>query len=272
MRRSLRGRTFALALALLGAAPLAADSTKWTEDQRIALIRGLSSEYATVKVALPRSKKALKFDSNGKYDRTEWADAGREFGPAARVGDLVQISRIQLAGDQILLEINGGFKSGRGKWYQRIQIGGGMGGGATTVPIAQGQSNAPGGTSIALLFHGSVPPLKPEQIKKLLAPILDFEKHSATESYVDSLPPEIKKAVTEKRAMVGMDRDQVLLALGKPVRKVRESKDGVETEDWIFGQPPGKIVFVTFNGNKVIKVREDYAGLGTEAPQLAPPR
>ena len=70
----------------------------------------------------------------------------------------------------------------------------------------------------------------------------------------------------EKRAIEGMDREQVLLALGRPVRKVRETKEGEETEDWIYGTPPGKIVFVTFKDNKAIKVKETYAGLGTEAP------
>ena len=69
-----------------------------------------------------------------------------------------------------------------------------------------------------------------------------------------------------------MDRDQVLLSLGKPVRKVRETIEGEETEDWIYGTPPGRIVFVTFKGNKVIKVKETYAGLGSEAPPLPPPR
>lgn len=62
-----------------------------------------------------------------------------------------------------------------------------------------------------------------------------------------------------------MDRDQVLLALGRPDHKSRETKDGDELEDWIYGHPPGKMVFVTFNGNKVIKVKETYAGLGAEA-------
>jgi hypothetical protein len=33
----------------------------------------------------------------------------------------------------------------------------------------------------------------------------------------------------------------------------------------VYGTPPGKITFVTFNGNKVIKVKEAFAGLGTEA-------
>ena len=61
-----------------------------------------------------------------------------------------------------------------------------------------------------------------------------------------------------------MDRDQVLLAMGRPTHKSREVKDGLEIEDWVFGQPPGKITFVTFTGSKVIKVKQQYAGLGTE--------
>jgi hypothetical protein len=147
-----------------------------------------------------------------------------------------------------------------------------VGTGTRTSPIATGQSNAMAGTSIALMFRKPLPPLKPEEVKKILAPVLDFEKRSAAQNYVESLPPEVQKAVKEKRALEGMDRDQVLLALGKPVRKVRESKDGEELEDWIYGTPPGRIVFVTFNGNKVIKVKETYAGLGMEAPTLQVPR
>ena len=99
-------------------------------------------------------------------------------------------------------------------------------------------------------------------VKKMLTPVLDFDKHSATEQYVDTLPPEIKKAVQEKKVIVGMDRDQVLLAVGRPLRKTRESKDGEEQEDWIYGEPPGRVTFVTFAANKVVRVKETYAGLG----------
>ena len=94
--------------------------------------------------------------------------------------------------------------------------------------------------------------------------MLDFEKHSATEIYADNLPPEVKKAIQDKRVLEGMDRDQVIMALGRPNHKSREVQEGMELEYWVFGQPPGKMVFVTFNGNKVIKVKEQYAGLGTE--------
>ena len=37
---------------------------------------------------------------------------------------------------------------------------------------------------------------------------------------------------------------------------------GLELEDWVYGQPPGKITFVTFDGDKVVKIKEAYAGLG----------
>ena len=70
-----------------------------------------------------------------------------------------------------------------------------------------------------------------------------------------------------------MDREQVVLALGKPDRKVRETVDDMEVEDWIYGTPPGRIVFVTFEGEKVIRVKESYAGLGgSVAPPLPTPR
>jgi hypothetical protein len=82
----------------------------------------------------------------------------------------------------------------------------------------------------------------------------------------------MQQAVKDKRVVVGMNRDEVLASVGKPVRKVRDVANEDETEDWIYGTPPGKITFVTFRDAKVIKVREDYAGLGSEAPRLDPPR
>ncbi|MGE5486336.1 MAG: hypothetical protein ACM3ZB_00775 [bacterium] len=262
---------WALPVALLAAASASVQAAelKLTDQQRVELIRGLTAEYATAKIGLPRSKKTLTVDTAGKYDKAAWDEAARQYGPAARTGDLVQISRIEIEGDKIVFQINGGFNSGRGKWYQRIQVGVG----SQTAPISQpGQSNAPGGTSLALVFDKPIEPISAAAIKKVLQPVLDFEKRTATETYVESLPPEIREAVKEKRAMEGMDREQVLLALGRPVRKVRETKDGEEEEDWIYGAAPGKITFVTFRVNKVVRVKETYAGLGTEAQPVEAPR
>ena len=80
----------------------------------------------------------------------------------------------------------------------------------------------------------------------------------------------MRTAIKEKKAIEGMDREQVVLAMGRPVRKSRETKDGVDFEDWIFGQAPGKITFVTFSDGKVVKVKESYAGLGAEAAAPLP--
>jgi hypothetical protein len=257
-----------LVCAVVTLAPLRADEKKSAVDQRIELMRGLTAEYATVKSPLPRSRKPLDFDQSGVWDKAQWDKAGKELGPAARVGDLVQVTGIDIQKDTVVLIINNGMK-GKSNWKDHVQVG--IGGG--TVPITQnGNSSAPSGTSIAVRFKGSLGEVTSSDIKKMLTPVLDFDKHSATENYVDTLPPEIKQAIQEKRPIEGMDRDQVLLALGRPLRKTRESKDGVDFEDWLYGEPPGRVMFVTFSGPKVVKVKETYAGLGgTIAEPPKPP-
>ncbi len=240
---------------------------KLTDEDRIEIIRGLTAEYATAKIALPRSKKALPFESKGTWDKAAWAEAGKELGPAARVGDLVQVTKVTIENERIVLEINNGVK-GKKKWYERVEVG--MGG--STRPIGTDQNSAaPSGTYIAVLFDNRVPIVKATEIKRMLAPILDFEKHSATEQYVETLPEPVKQAIAAKRAIEGMDRDQVILAMGRPVRKTRETKESVDLEDWIYGQAPGKITFVTFAGAKVVKVKETYAGLGGTTAETPTP-
>ncbi len=266
--RPLGAALLAIVLAVLPIRLRAGD--KLTYDERVELVRGLMAEYATAKQFLPRSKKPLEFESTGAYDKKQWQDIGKQMGPAARTGDQVQITKVTLEDDKILLEINGGLKSGK-HWYDHVQLGGGVGGGQTT-PVSNGEIHPTTGTIIELLYHKPLASLTSADVKKSLASLLDFEKHSATQLYSESLPPEIQKAIKDKHIIEGMDRDEVLLAAGHPVHKSRETNaDGVEIEDWVYGRPPGKITFVTFNGNKVIKVKEEYAGLGTEAaPEPTP--
>jgi len=233
---------------------------KLTEDDRVELLRGLMSEYATVKAYLPRSKKPLPFNAEGTYDKALWEQIGKELGPAARMGDLVQITHVDIDHERLILEINNGMKGPKGAWKNHVQIGVGP----TLSPIQQQQnSNAPSGTSIAVLFGMPVPPIGSDEIKKILAPVLDFNQGSATDDYFSKLPEPIQNAIKAKKVILGMDRDQVLLAVGKPRHKERStSNDGTETEDWIYGDPPGKITFVTFVGSKVTVVKEAYADLG----------
>jgi hypothetical protein len=260
-------RAWAIAAILSLAPSLSWSADKLTSEDRIELTRGLTAEYAKSKLLLPRSKKPLEFDANGTFDKKKWEETAKVSGPAARTGDMVQITKIDIGEDKIILEINGGMK-GTSKWYDHIQIGMGT----ATTPISQGNSNAPSGTSIAILFHKPLEPMKASEVKKMLAPVLDFEKHSATELYVDTLTPEMQQAIHDKHVKEGMNREQVMLAMGRPAHKSRETLDGMETEDWVFGNPPGKITFVTFNGDKVIKVKEAYAGLGSEVADPPSPR
>ncbi len=232
--------------------------------------RGLTAEFATAKVTLPNSKKALVIHSDGSYDKADWNEELRTGGPSARLGDQVQITKVTIDSNKILLEINGGGRK-QGHWYDHLQVG--MGG--TTSPVStQQNTSAPGGARIVLVFPGPVPSVKSVELKQILAPVLDFEKHSASTQYVDTLPEPVKKAIQEKKAIVGMDRDQVLLAMGRPHNKSRETNpDGDELEDWVYGDPPGKMTFVRFSEGKVKEVHESYANVGgTTAPPLDPPR
>lgn len=250
----------------MAAYPARAD--KLSFDERMEIERGLDAEYATLKVSLPRAKKPLVFHSDGTYDAHAWENAMREDGPSARLGDEVQITRVEIESNRILLEINGGTKSGH--WYDHVQVG--MNGSS---PVNTNQNRqVVNGSHIAIVFPGAVPSLKSSDIRQMLAPIFDFEKHSAAQQYVERLPEPVKQAIKDKRAIPGMDKDQVLLAMGKPRNKSRETnQDGDEIEDWIYGEPPGKMTFVRFNEGKVIKIDESYANVGgTTAPPLPPPK
>ena len=244
--------------------PLHAEKIKLSPQERVEIIRGLMAEHATVKTQLPRSKKPIVFESTGEYDKKAWFELFKQNGPAARTGDLVQITKVAIEDDKILLEINHGLKSGK-SWRDRIEVGMGN----STSPIGGSDNTGTTGTNIAVHFTKGVPPSSAAEFKKMLLPIMDFEKRSASENFVETLPPAVQAAIKDKRAVEGMDKEQVLISMGRPDHKSRETVDGVDLEDWVFGKPPGKIVFVTFGGNMVVRVKESYAGLGgSTAPKL----
>ena len=249
---------------LLPGAISAAKEKKLSVDERMALLRGLTAEYAKAKVLIPRSKKALAIEPTGKWDKDAWEKANVEFGPAARVGEMVQITKVKIEDDRVELELNHGLKTGP-KWYERVEVG--MGNGST--PISGRDNVAKAGTNMAIVFGKNIETLEVAEVKKMLGQILDFEMRSVTESYMEKLPEPVRKAIEQKRVIEGMDREQVRLAVGQPVRKERRIVDGDELEDWMYGRPPGKLTFVTFTGSKVTKVKDMYAGLGgSTAPEL----
>jgi hypothetical protein len=172
------------------------------------------------------------------------------WGPAAKPGDQARISDIRVKDDRIHFEINGG-PIKKKKWYQRIEVGG-MGG---STPIAPSDANAnPRGSYVDLVFDRYVPELNPQELKDLLRPVFDFDAKSAVEAYLETVTPIVKDAIKEHRVLVGMNREMVTFAKGRPPKKVREKEDETEYEEWIYGEPPQDVEFVRFVGNEVVRV------------------
>jgi hypothetical protein len=219
-------------------------------DTHIQLIRGLLREVAVSKVPFPRGKKGVRVDAQGKLDKPDADSQLSANGTAIKPGMPVEISKITFKSNEIVFEINGGGKK-RTKWYQHIEIGVG---GATT-PIAQQPPVLAYGSWVTLVFPGKVPNVSVDQVKQALGNVLDFARHSPTTLYSPEVPPKIKEAIKNHQVIVGMDRDAVLSSKGPPDRRVREVRDGVEQEDWIYGSPP-HVLFVTFDGDSVISVHQ----------------
>ena len=235
------------------AAPAGKTATPINKTGEIDLIRGLSSEIAVSKVTMPRGKHGIYLNSSGQIDQAKAREELKQYGPAINPGTPVKITRIDFKADSLTFEINGGGKSGT-HWYQHIQVGMGT----TTQPIAPQDENQTlaYGSYVTLKFPGRVPDLTVTQAKQLLAPALDFERHSPTVLYSPSVPPKYKEAIKNHQAVVGMDHDAVLSAKGPPDRKVREDQpDGSSKEDWIYGLPP-HVLFVTFDGDTVVSVKQ----------------
>ena len=226
------------------------------KEGEIDLIRGLSSEIAVAKVALPRGKHGIYVDSKGRIEQSAAQQELKTNGPAVNAGTPVKITKIDFKQDHLTFEINGGGKNGR-KWYQHLEIG--IGGPtqpiATPVDPTESQTLAYG-SYITLKFPGRVPDLTVDQAKQLLAATLDFTRHSPTVLYSPEVPSKFKEAIKHHQIVLGMDHDAVLSAKGPPDRKIREDQpDGSETEDWIYGLPP-HVLFVTFNGDSVVRVTQ----------------
>ncbi|MBI3662690.1 MAG: hypothetical protein HY234_06535 [Acidobacteria bacterium] len=224
---------------------------------RLEIIRYISGEFVRARKPLPGGKNGFRFTPGKPLDESELRRAINKGGSAANPGDTVQITLIEFKGKEIFLDINGGGK-GRTRFRDRLQIS--VSG--APMPTATSSTSPQGfqgnGATLILDFGRPLPDMTPEDVKEFLSPMLDFSKQrSATVNWVETLPPEMQQAIKERKAVVGMDREMVVAALGRPERKIRErDPDGLELEDWIYGEPPSKTVFVTFAGEKVIRVKE----------------
>jgi hypothetical protein len=220
---------------------------------RYAIIRYVDGEYARVVQSLPAQKNGFRYKVGAPIDAKQLHYALMR-GSAANPGDQVQITNIQFRDKEIVIQINGGTKS-KFNWRQHVSISAGPIPSSTVVP--DNPSFQKLGAQLILDFGKSVPDLTPDELKKDLAPFLNFAgEHSSAVNWVDTLPKVYQDAIKDHTAITGMNHDMVTAAMGRPDQKVREPDDtGHETEDWIYGHPPAKVIFVTFSGDKVIRVR-----------------
>jgi hypothetical protein len=228
-----------------------------TTSERVDLIRGLQSEFVVVRRVFPLGEKGLVLKKGvvSPSDR-QVQQMVADHGVAARPGDRGQITNIEIKDHSIVFELNGGPVK-KQKWYQRITVVG-MGG---EVPIAPTDAGVAHGSLLTLEFDKKVPNLTVKEVKDLLAPVFDFNAHSAAEAYIETLPPIVKQAVKEHRVLVGMDRDLVVDSKGRPNQKIREKDEqGKEYEEWIYGQPPQEVTFVRFMGDEVARVETIQVG------------
>ena len=103
---------------------------------------------------------------------------------------------------------------------------------------------------MTLSFDKYVPELTGEQVREMLAPVFDFKALTEAEAYEKTLPPKVQDAIKDHQVLVGMDREMVIYAKGRPPKKIRDKDDnGVDYEEWIYGDPPQEVQFVRFHGS-----------------------
>lgn len=243
-------------LGLLVATAFAADSgkpPKLSEQNRRDIIRSFTAEGVFCASLFPQGKVGLKIENGQLFPgAAEVRQLVADNGMACRPGDRAQITSLHFTGHAIVFEINGGSLR-RKKWWQNIQVGtGNLGGPSDSSP--DDVYNHARGSYVMLAFRDYVPELTAAQVKEMLAPALDFKGESAAEAYLKSLPPKLQRAVKEHKALVGMNREMVTYAKGRPPKRVREADGATQYEEWIYGQPPAEVEFIRFGGDRVIRI------------------
>ncbi len=252
--------SFLATAALLLPLSLLADDTKQptssekiTPQTKLLIMRDLTAERVFVRVPFPLGDRGIEI-KNGKMSPSEKevANLVALHGFAAKPGDRVIITNVIIREKSIVFEINGGSKKHE-KWYKHVSVGMGQG----TVPVGGGapQSLGARGSSVTLEFDKYVPELKGEQVREMLAPVFDFKALNQAEAYEKTLPPKIQQAIKNHQVLVGMDREMVTYAKGRPPKRIRDKDDkGVDYEEWIYGNPPEEVDFVRFQGTFVSRL------------------
>ena len=222
-----------------------------SRDAKFEILRTVIAEQAAARIALPFGNDGVDIEDSGQVNKDKLSADIKKNGQSIETGKVVTVTEISFDDNKIQIELDGGGKNKKG-FLDRIEVGVG----SQTTPVTRDVRKAKG-SKIVLRFAQKVPAdLTPDQLKQMLDPILDFNKHNFLKTGIDALPPEFQEAVKVKEARIGMDRSTVIMALGRPDKKVREKVEGIDTEDWIYFQRGLRAQFITFEKDVVMRIRQ----------------
>ena len=243
-------RSFIAALLSLSLSlPLPAQISR---DAKFEILRTVIADQAAARVGMPFGTDGIELSDSGEVNREKLEKEIKKNGQSIEIDKVVTVTEISFDDNKIEIELDGGGKNKKG-FFDRLEVGVG----SQTTPVSRDDPRKAKGSKVVLQFSKKVPDsLTPDELKQLLSPVLDFNKRSFLKTGLESLPPEFQEAVKAKEAMIGMDRATVIMALGRPDRKIREKPDGIETEDWIYFQRGLRAQFVTFENDVVVRIRQ----------------
>jgi hypothetical protein len=230
--------------------------SKLSERGRRDLVRNLEAEQGFAHRALPMGA-GLTLRANGPISPgpAEYRQMIYQKGQSAGPGDRVIITAMQIKGDRIIFDLNGG-PYAKHRFLSHVQF--------NDNPVVASNGEQPTGARVTLVFEDHIPEISAPEVKSLLEPIIDFGVKSTEQAYADTLPAPLKNAIAAHDVLVGMNHRMVLAALGAPESKVREQNsgdpNGARYEEWIYGHIPQTVRFIRFVGDRVSLV--EIAALG----------
>ncbi len=246
-----------------------------TPDMKLQILRYIDGEFGKATRPLPGKNDGFTIVVGKPINDQDYRDALRLQGTAINEGDPIQVTRVTFEDKKIILQLNGGTKKKFHLWdHLQVGLGGDPDPSDIGVPQDTAARRGEGLGAVVVLDYGKpLPDVSPNDIKAELSPLIDFSKSkSAAVNWVETLPPAYQDAIRDHEALPGMDQQTVIAAIGRPDQKFRETNaDGIETESWIYGNPPAKTTFVTFIGSKVAKVEVcgGPGAIGASAPDCS---
>ena len=230
-----------------------------TERGRRELLRDLEAEQGFAHRVLPLGS-ILTLEANGNLTPRDdrYKEVVYKKGQSAAPGDRVLVTALEIKGDRILIDLNGG-PYVRHRFLRHIQIG--VGGAMSAPPDLSEQAT---GCRVMLVFEGRLPEVSAPEVKALLQPVVDFGAKTGEIAYSETLPAPIKSAIDSHEVLVGMNHRMVLAALGQPEAKIREGASEGRYEEWIYGRQPQPVRFVRFVGDRVSLIKIAAVGKPVE--------